>query len=63
MPRSPYRMTQMWALVPKILLRRSNSKPLITAITTIRAITPTATPAVEITVMTETERYRRLARR
>ncbi len=46
----------MWALVPRILLRRSNSKPLITAITTIRAITPTATPAVEITVMTETDR-------
>jgi hypothetical protein len=53
----------MWALVPRILLRRSNSKPLITAITTISAMTPTATPAVEIIVITEMERRRRRARR
>src|SRR5574337_1196935 len=54
-------MIQRWALVPRILLRRSRSNPLITASTTMSAMTPRATPPIEISVIREINACPRLA--
>ena len=48
-------------LVPRILSRRSLPNPDITAITTINAITPSATPPMEIQVLSEINLWVRLA--
>ncbi len=37
-----------WELVPRIFLRRSSSKPLMTPMTMIRAITPRVMPQTEM---------------
>ena len=51
----------MCALVPRIFSLRSFLKPPITLITTIIAMTPSATPVIEIMVMMETTLPRFLA--
>ena len=53
----------MWELIPRILLRRSVSKPFMTASTMISAATPRKIPAIEIKVMMETNTCFRLALR
>ena len=45
--------TTMCELIPRILSLNSSVKPVITARTTIRAITPTITPATEMIEMRE----------
>ena len=47
-----YLRSSACAFVPRIFFFRSASNPLITESTTVRAQTPTATPAIEIAVMT-----------
>jgi hypothetical protein len=49
----------MCGLVPRILSRRSRCSPVITAVTTISAITPTKTPPIEIRVISERKRIPR----
>ncbi len=56
-------MRTIWELIPRILLRRSFSKPLMTAMTMIRAATPKKIPAIEMKVIMETNTCFRLARR
>ena len=56
-------MTMTWELIPRILFRRSVSKPFITAMTMIRAATPRKIPAIEMKVMMETNTCFRRARR
>jgi hypothetical protein len=48
---SPYWVTQMCGLVPRIFSRSSVCRPLITEVTTMSAITPTVTPTMEMRVM------------
>ncbi len=52
MPLFPCWSTVTWALAPRILSRRSSSKPVMTPRTTIKAITPTKMPATEKRVVT-----------
>ena len=47
----------------RIFSRSSLCSPFITPITTIKAVTPTATPAVAISVMSDTNRDERRLRR
>lgn len=62
--KEPYFITMAWALVPRIFAFRSCSNPLITLITTQRAITPTATPPMERTVISSVgERFCRRSSR
>jgi hypothetical protein len=56
-------MRRTWELKPRILLRRSVSKPFMTARTIMRAATPRKMPATEMKLMMETKTCLRLARR
>jgi len=56
-------MTARWLRLPMMVARRALSKPVMTLMTTMRAMTPTLTPAMEMSVMRLTKRFFRLPRR
>ena len=58
-PTGSWARTTRWALVARILSRRSSSKPVITAITVSSAATPRAIPPTENQVIRETKRLLR----
>jgi hypothetical protein len=53
----------MWALTLRIFFFRSRSKPVITPMTTMRAMTPTMIPATEIKVESDRKPFWRLTPR
>ena len=55
--------TVRWARLPIMVSRNALSKPVMTLITTMRAVTPTLTPAMEIMVMRLMKRVRRFPRK
>src|SRR5438270_730875 len=63
MPSFSTLMRLMWAVERMRLLSKSCRKPLFIANATISEATPAATPAIEITVITPTTAWRRLARK
>jgi len=61
---SPVRVvTMMCEFVPRILDCRSSLKPVMMPSVAIRAATPMVTPIMEMSVLNEMVRLRRLARR